>query len=221
MPSKSSPGYLRRLQSVEIEMKPTRFRSIKRELRIVGIDDDKLHPPKSKRSSLIGVIFRGGEWLDGVLRTTIKTDGTNATDKITKMIKGSSHYSQIRVLMLYGLTFAGFNVVNLKRLYERVERPVIVVMRDKPDYSKIEEAAKRLNDWEDRLRLIKDAGEPIPVTTRENAAPIYLQAHGIDIEDAVRIVKLASKRDSLPEPVRVANIIASSLRSRAYKPSTS
>ncbi len=196
-------------------MKLTTFRSVKREVRIVGIDDGKFPLPGSTRRSLIGVVFRGGEWLDGVLRVTIKTDGINVTDKITKMIKGSSHYDQIRVLMLYGLTFAGFNVVDLKRLYRRVERPVIVVMKDQPDYAKIEEAMKRLDDWETRLQLIKDAGAPIPVTTRRDAPLIYLQVHGIGIEDAERIVRLASTRDSLPEPVRVANIIASALRPRA------
>jgi len=195
--------------------KPTRFRSIKSELRIVGIDDGKLLHPTSKCVPLVGVVFRGGRWLDGLLKIAIQTDGLDATDKIARMIKGSSHYSQIRVLMPYGLTFAGLNIINIRRLYEKVERPVIVVTRSKPNLTAIEERVKRLPDGEARLQFLKEAGDPVPVVTREGSAPIYLQAYGLAVEDAKKIAVTSSTRDSLPEPVRVANIIASALRPQA------
>ncbi|MEM3737004.1 MAG: DUF99 family protein [Candidatus Bathyarchaeia archaeon] len=196
-------------------MEPVRFRSIKKELRIVGIDDGKPLPPTQSRSNLVGVIFRGGSWLDGLLRATIKTDGMDSTEKIVKMLKGSNHYGQIRIIMLHGLTFAGLNVVNLKQLCRRVERPAIVVMKEKPDYNRIEEAAKRLHDGEVKLKLLRDAGEPLPVVTKAGVPPIYIQAQGIGVEDAEKIVKLSSTHNSLPEPIRVANLIASMLKPKS------
>ena len=78
---------------------------------------------------IVGTVFRGGDWMDGVLRSDITKDGLDATDIISKMIKKSKHYGQIRVVMLDGITYAGFNVVDIEELYGETGIPVIVVMR--------------------------------------------------------------------------------------------
>jgi endonuclease V-like protein UPF0215 family len=81
---------------------------IKPEIRILGIDDSSLH---TEQVMIVGAVFRGGEWMDGVLRSYITKDGTDATDTIIRMVTESKHFGQIRVLMLDGITYAGFNVV--------------------------------------------------------------------------------------------------------------
>ena len=45
---------------------------MKKEIRIIGIDDGPFNKFKEKEVLVIGTIFRGGEWLDGVLSTKIK-----------------------------------------------------------------------------------------------------------------------------------------------------
>ncbi|MDF1534594.1 MAG: DUF99 family protein, partial [Methanosarcinaceae archaeon] len=178
---------------------------IKPEIRILGIDDSALI---SDSITIIGAVFRGGEWLDGVLRSEITRDGMDATDTIINMVISTKHYSQIRVIMLDGVTYGGFNPVDIVRIYEETDLPVIVIMRACPDLEKIEAALKYLTQPHKRLEIIQRAGRITRVGTKDGLNPIYIQCAGIDREDARRIVQLASTRSNVPEPIRVAHLIA-------------
>jgi len=188
-----------------------RFRSIKPEIRVLGVDDGVFIPHSKGLVDVVGVVFRGGYWLDGVMRTEIEVDGLDATEKIASMIIESPHYKQLRIIMLNGITFAGFNVVDIKELYNKTGLPVIVITRDMPNMKEIEQAIERLPEKEKRWSAIQNAGEMIKVRTREEEEPIYMQIAGIEREDAEKIVKITSTRSNIPEPLRVAHIIASGL----------
>jgi endonuclease V-like protein UPF0215 family len=184
-----------------------RFRKIKREIRIVGIDDGPFIPRTAGKADLIGVVFRGGYWLDGVMRAKVEVDGLDATDKIVDMIKDSIHYKQLRVIMLDGITYAGFNIVNIRRLFESTGLPVIALTKRKADLEDVKNALKNLANWEKRWRDIRDAGGVIEL--KKGNARIYMQTTGILREDAEKIVEISSTRSSIPEPLRVAHIVAS------------
>ena len=60
-----------------------------------------------------------------------------------------------------------------------------------------------------RWKDIEDAGEVI-MLKRDNSK-IYMQIAGLLREDAEKIISISSKRSIIPEPLRVAHIIASGL----------
>ncbi len=182
-----------------------KFRIIKQEIRILGVDDAPFKPHTHGSVMLVGTVFRAGIWLDGVLRTYIKGDGTDSTEKITGMVNGSRHKDQLGVIMLDGITFGGFNVVNIQQIFHETGIPVIVIMRKQPNLDKIKTALKRFEDWEKRWSNVIDAGNVHKV---ENNEPVYIQTYGIEVEDAEEIVKLSATRSAIPEPVRAAHIIA-------------
>jgi len=185
-----------------------KFREIKAEIRILGLDDGKFIPRSRSMADIIGVVFRGGHWLEGVLRTEVQVDGLDATEKITDMVVKSPHYDQLRVLMLNGITFGGFNVVNIKELNKVTRLSVIALTKEKPDLANIKAALSKLTNWELRWRAIEDAGPILPVITKAEAEPIHIQIAGIHEDDAKKIVKMSCTHGSIPEPVRVAHIIA-------------
>jgi endonuclease V-like protein UPF0215 family len=187
------------------------FRVIKPEIRILGVDDGAFIPHVKGQVPIVGVVFRGGYWIDGVVHTWISVDGLEATDKLSSMIVGSSHYKQLRVIMLNGITFAGFNIVNIKALNLATKLPVITVTREKPDLPKIHEALQNLGHSGERWKTILDAGEPMEVATRNVKAKVYVQTAGVSIEDAQKILRLTSTRSHIPEALRVAHIIASGI----------
>ena len=188
-----------------------RFRSIKPEIRVLGVDDGVFIPHSKGLVDVVGIVFRGGYWLDGVMRTEIEVDGLDATEKIASMIIESPHYKQLRIIMLSGITFAGFNVVDIKELYSKTGLPVIALTRDLPKMEEIRQALENLPEKEKRWKAILNAGEIFEVQTREGEEPIYMQIAGIEREDAEKIVKITSTRSNIPEPLRVAHIIASGL----------
>lgn len=188
-----------------------KFWGIKSEIRVVGIDDGPFEPHAGGKALLIGTVFRGGQWLDGVLRTYIDVDGTDATQRIIEMVNKSRHKGQLRVIMVDGVTFAGFNVVDIQEIFRQTDLPVIIVSRKRPDFPEVKKALKNLSDWQERWRTLRAAGKIYQVRSRPRAAPVCIQVAGIERSDAEQIVKLTSTRSLVPEPLRVAHIIATGM----------
>lgn len=187
------------------------FRVIKPEIRVLGVDDGVFIPRIEGLVPVVGVVFRGGYWLDGVMHTKIAVDGFDATDKISSMITNSPHYKQLRVIMLNGITFAGFNIVDIKTLNAETSLPVIAVTREKPNLVEIREALKHLLKSEERWNAVLSAGEIFEAITRHEKERIYMQVAGISEDDAQKILRLTSTRSNIPEALRVAHLIASGI----------
>jgi len=189
------------------------LRVVKPEIRVLGVDDGVFTPHVKAWVPVVGVVFRGGYWLDGVMRTKIMVDGFDATDKISSMITSSPHYRQLRVVMLNGITFAGFNVVDIQALNAETRLPVIAVTREKPNLPEIHEALRHLPKSEERWRVVLDAGALVEVTTRRGKGHVYVHVAGVSAEDARKVLRLTSTRSTVPEALRVAHLIASGISS--------
>ena len=181
---------------------------IKEEIRILGWDDGPFHKGKKGKVILVGTIFRGGSFMDGMLKTEIKIDGLDATMKIAKAVEKTKH-KDLRVIMLGGITFGGFNFVDIKELYRKTGLPVLVVIRRKTNMKKFREAMKRLPDFEKRWKAVENAGDFFRILLKGKG--IYFQKTGLTGEEAKKIIKLTAKRGLIPEPLRVAHLIASGI----------
>ena len=187
------------------------FRVIKPEIRVIGIDDGVFTPHVPGLVLVVGVVFRGGYWVEGVMHTEIYVDGFDATEKIAEMIKASSHYKQLRVIMLNGVTFGGFNVVDMQKLHASTRLPVIAVTRERPDLQCIHDALEHMPGSKERWQMIMDAGEVTEVSTRISSEKIYLHVVGMSVAEAEAIVRLTSTRSNIPEALRVAHLVASGI----------
>lgn len=192
-------------------MKNRTINVVKPEIRVVGVDDGFFVPHMSGKCEVIGVVFRGGYWLDGVMRTQVEVDGLDATVKIAEMIARSPHYGQLRVIMLDGITFAGFNVVNTAELSGKTRLPVIAITRKKPDFDDIHRALENLSFSEERWKAIKNADKIFRVGTHPREEAIFMQVVGMEVNVAKRVVKSTATRSNVPEALRVAHLIASGL----------
>lgn len=194
------------MQSLKREVK---FRKIKKEIRIVGVDDCPFTPRSSGRADVIGAVLRGGYWLDGVMHTRVEVDGFDATEKIAEMVRSSPHYRQLRVIMLDGITFAGFNIVDIVGLFELTGLPVLALTREKTNMDSVRSALKNLPRWEERWSMIQRAGVMFELKVGETE--LQMHTAGVSSEDAEEIVRISSTRGNIPEPLRVAHLIASGL----------
>lgn len=182
---------------------------IKGEMRVVGWDDAGFGPRSAGSVPLIGAVFRGGKLLDGVLVAEAEIDGDDATGAIASRVSKSRHRGQLRLIMLDGITMAGFNYVNIRSLSTKTGLPVIAVVRKKTDMPKFLEAVGRMPHRKGIMRAVKDAGEFREAKIEGKS--IYFQCHGIDENDARKAVQLTCTRGLVPEPLRVAHLIATAL----------
>ncbi len=185
------------------------FRVIKQEIRVLGIDDGKFIPRTQGEVIVVGVVFRGGCSIDGVMHTKIHIDGLDATEKLAEMINASPHRRQLRLVMLNGVTFGGFNLVDIQKLHAATGLPIVALTQDKPNLDAIHQALKHLPDTETRWQIVQNAGEIHEVTNR--GTKLYMGLAGVLLSDAQKIVELTSTRGSFPEPLRVAHLVASGI----------
>jgi endonuclease V-like protein UPF0215 family len=174
---------------------------MKREIRVVGIDDAPFEKFVKRDVLVVGTFFRGGTALDGVLSTKVRVDGRNSTAKITEMINSSKFKPQLQCIMLDGVAVGGFNVVDTQMLSKATGIPVMTVMRHFPDYRKIIAALKKIG----KLHLLKIIEKAGPVRKVGN---IHIQYIGMDFQTAKEILKITCTRSYIPEPIRIAHIIA-------------
>jgi endonuclease V-like protein UPF0215 family len=177
---------------------------MKPQIRILGIDDASHNRNKDKEVIVIGTVFRGGDFLDGVLTTKVKVDGNDATKKIAEMINNSKFKVQLRAIMIDGIAVAGFNVIGIQELSRKTKLPVIVVMRGYPDLKKIKNALIYLK-MKNKIKLIEKAGRIYPFNK------IHFQYYGIKKTGAEQILKISIKHADIPEPIRVAHLIGQGL----------
>ena len=187
---------------------------MKKQVRILGIDDAPF-TFNDKYTTVIGAVMRGGEYLECVLCNQVSIDGNEATTIVKEMIQNTKHRQQLKAAMLDGVALGGFNIVNIHEVYDSTQLPIITITRDKPDFEKIKSALqKNFHDWEDRWETIQK-GELHTVKTHHN--PIYVKCVGISTEEAKELINLSTIRGVIPEPLRVAHIIASGItRGESY-----
>ncbi len=178
---------------------------IKPQIRVLGIDDGSLC---GDDILLVGVVFRGGFWIDGLLSCWIMRDGMDATDKIISMIKNTKH-EDLRVIMTDGITFAGFNTIDIQKISSETGLGIIPVMRKMPDFRKIERALDHFTDKQERWQCIEKAGPIHCIKVHEG--DLYFQYAGLEKEEAEKLIELTCMHSHLPEPVRVAHIIATGI----------
>ena len=189
---------------------------LKPEIRILGFDDAAFTPRSRELVPVIGVIFRGGIFLDGLLKTEVLVDGNDATEKIIKLVNSTRHKQQLKVIMFDGITLAGFNTVDVKRIFEETKLPIIVINRKMPNLTKVKRALKKFEDFEDRWKAVENAGK-IKECYIKDFKKIYYQNIGIDDSMAREVIKLSCTRSYIPEPLRIAHIIAAGIvRGESY-----
>lgn len=187
---------------------------MKEEIRILGVDDAPFSF-EDESVMIVGVVMRAGNYVEGVLRNDVAVDGTDSTEKLVEMISSSRFSSQLHAVLIDGASFGGFNVLDLEYIFSHTNLPIISITRDQPDFEKIKTALQsRFKDWLTRWEVL-NKGSIWRMNTSHN--PLYIRCVGISKTEAKEIIKLATIRGVLPEPVRMAHIIASGVvRGESY-----
>ena len=177
---------------------------VKKEIRVIGIDDSPFNKFKDKKILVVGVVMRGGLYVDGVLSAKVYVDGSDSTNKIAGMINKCKFKPQLQCIFLDGIAVAGFNVIDVEELNKKTKLPVIVVIRRNPDVENIKKTLIKINQKQ-KIRLIEKAGKVIQLNG------IYVQLVGINLEKAKEILGVVCTRSLIPESLRLAHIIAAGI----------
>ena len=174
-------------------------------IRAIGIDDGFFTPHKQGKTKIVMVLLRADNRLEGILSSDISVDGTDSTEKIVNTLKDSSFLEQASCIFLDGINFAGFNVADAERIKNETSLPVIIVFRRQPGIESIKRALAKLPHARKRIELIEKAG------AIHRAEKILFQCRGVSAEEARAMIEQFTIHSHLPEPVRIAHMVASGL----------
>lgn len=181
---------------------------MKDQVRVLGIDDgpfvfDQMDVP------VVGALLRLPGYIEAVMRTSITVDGTDSTSVLVKMINSSRYKEQVKLVLIDGIALGGFNVIDIDELHKETGLPIATVTRERPDMERIERALRaHFSDWEDRWNTINRRALK-SVSTNFN--PLCVSSVGIDEEDLSQLIGACTVRGALPEPLRVAHLIATAI----------
>lgn len=169
---------------------------------VIGIDDAPFDKNRDDRVLIVGAIYADTR-LIGVLSTHVTPDGDDGTAAIASMIRRSRFAEQIQAILLQGIAMAGFNVIDIHALHEKLAVPVLAVARHEPDMRAIRKILlSKVENGKHKWELIEKAG------TMQPAGNVYVQRAGISPDDACALIERFAVNGHIPEPLRSAHLIA-------------
>jgi endonuclease V-like protein UPF0215 family len=167
-------------------------------------------------SRLAGVVMRRDLRIDGFGTDEATVGGNNATGAVVRLVRSVGR-DDVRLVMLSGAVIAWFNVVDAAAVAEATGCAVVSVTYEASPG--LEEAIGRHFPGDAaRLASYRRLGEraAVPLST---GATVWLRPFGLDLADAAALVDAFTLDGGVPEPLRVARLIARGLgragRSRA------
>jgi len=176
-------------------------------IRVLGVAES--FQKSDAKSVVAGVVMRGDFRIDGFGMCFPKVGGMDSTEQLIQMFNKINR-SDIRAWLLGGSIISWFNIIDISKLYETTGLPVICV-----SYSDSEGIEKYLQeyfeDWKLRLEKIKKNGVREKITL-DNGFEVFLLIAGLSYEQAQSLLNQVTVDGRIPEPIRVARSLASSLR---------
>lgn len=175
-----------------------------KKIRVAGFDDAPFKHDKNSPVKITGVICSNTRF-EGMLWGETRKDGNDATEVISNLLKHSKFHDQTNVVLTDGIAVDGFNIIDLNRLSNTLERPCIAVMRKHPDIKAIENALKNFVDFEKRFDTALCAGK-----THKHKA-FYFQAGGCTPDTAAKTLEKLTGNGNVPEALRLTHLIGSAV----------
>jgi endonuclease V-like protein UPF0215 family len=171
---------------------------IKKETRILGLS---AVPGRLKRVPMIGIVFRGNLWVDGVLTCQIEPDRPEYLSVLERAIVQSRQYSQIRAVILSREKLTSAIQISVSDLSRRIDLPVIAILAKRP---------RSAASGQNKPRSTKLKAEQISIEI--SGRSMSLNAAGVSGPETQKIFDVAClKGERIPEAVRVASLIAKNL----------
>jgi len=158
---------------------------LKKETRIIGLSAPRNH---RKKIPIIGIVYRGSYWLDGIVTYTLDRADPTYLSGLATAIMTSKQYSQIHAVISSRPHILPQGFIDFALLAEEINIPVIVVSR-----------ARR-----------HTPGKFMKVKSSRNSTSIWTHKQYQEKVNDLFMIGCAGTMN-IPEAVRVADLIATQL----------
>jgi endonuclease V-like protein UPF0215 family len=173
-------------------------------IRVLGVAES--FKPTQRWSVLAGVVMRGDLVVDGFAIGRASVGGDDATSSIASLYR-KLRRNDVNLLMVSGCILSLYNIVDVDGLARRTRLPVVCLTYK--ETAGIEDAIVRHfpDRREEKLAAYRRLGarKRIPLASGHT---IFARTSGVSEKDARTVVGMFTLQGSVPEPVRVAKLLA-------------
>ena len=163
----------------------------------------------SEKSILSGLVMRRDFVIDGFVFGTATLDGDDATESILKMYDELNR-PDIRYVLISGLILSLYNIVDIKKIHEKLQIPIIGVTYNESEG--LDSAIRHHfpESYESKIKQYQKLGNRDKITLN-TSSDIFVRRQGCDLHEVKRLLNELTIQGSFPEPLRVAQLLAKSL----------
>ncbi|MEO1375629.1 MAG: DUF99 family protein [Cyanobacteria bacterium J06635_10] len=177
---------------------------LNRTIRVIGFDDAPFIRGSGEKVNLAGIICAATRF-EGMVWGELQQDGFDSTETICNLLLNSKFLPQLHIVLLDGIGFGGFNLVDLPTLAEKLQLPCVAVMRRQPDLDAVIDAMSRLPNLQQRKELLKRAGKI------HEYSPFVFQVCGEEPEIIAKVLEKLTDCGKVPEALRLAHLISAAV----------
>ncbi len=182
----------------------------KRGIRALGVAES--FRQGQKRSALAGVVMRSDFVIDGVALGKTAVGGDDATSAIASLFR-KFRRNDVHLVMVSGAILSLYNIIDVDELAKRVKLPVICLTYK--ETAGIEGSIRRHfpEVAEPKLLAYRKLGRRTGVRLH-TGHKVFVRSSGIEGEEVAQVLDAFTLQGSIPEPVRVAKLLARALLAR-------
>ncbi|ELY92714.1 hypothetical protein C483_07097 [Natrialba hulunbeirensis JCM 10989] len=168
--------------------------------------DDSEDAVHRNRSTLAGAVVRADRVVDDLTYGQCTVGGTDATDAVISLLTDLER-PDVRYVLLGAIAPAWYNMLDLARIHEAAERPVLAVTFEaSPGLEDDLREAFSGEALQRRLAVYRSLAPRTEVTVNDEA--VYARWLGCAREEAVSVIRAFTPVGGRPEPIRVARLAA-------------
>ena len=172
---------------------------------LLGVDDGAFEKGQATSVPIVGVMMEGADLVEAVAVTKFPVDGEDVSAFLCDWIGSLRFRPALHGVLFGGITIAGLGVLDLETLAARLGLPVLVVNRRKPSDAPLAGALDAAG-LSHRKPILERSPDATPVD-----AQLHVAQAGTDDATAAGLVRAARAKSDLPEPLRLAHLIARAL----------
>jgi endonuclease V-like protein UPF0215 family len=160
----------------------------------------------STKAFLAGVVMRSDLLIDGFAFSCTTIAGDDATSSVISLYK-SLRREDVNLIMISGTVISMYNIVDVNKVFEETGKPVLALTYRSS--KGIEEAIRKHfpDNWEGKIEAYRRLGSRKEIKLK-TGFKVFVRNIGIDDFDSRLILNRFTVFGRIPEPIRVARLIA-------------
>ena len=181
----------------------------KKAIRVLGVAES--FRVNEEYSTLAGIIMRSDLIVDGIAIGRLTVSGNDATRSVINLFR-EFRRNDVNAIVISGSVLSLYNVLDISEIFKTLKIPTVALSfhKRKSDLRRNVRAKFPSSVARDKLQLLEKLGNSTRFKLNTGYS-VFARSAGINELDSRKLLDKFTLQGSVPEPVRVARLLAKSV----------